>query len=190
MSPLVLHYEKKSESDLIEKQFLDVHKDAAGFAEKCGVLLCMENIEVEYVEPVIDFINKVSHENMKMTYDMGHGFLASRYFGFDFLESIRKSKDLIAHLHLSDNTGTFEELRITDRFLYDKLSLEYRFAYGRGDIHIPPLWGKIPYTEVSEIMKGFKGTAVCEFYSDFYKPFFSKIYSDVKNLFDTGGNKK
>ena len=182
MSPLVLHYEKKSDSDLLEEQFFNAHYEAAEVAKENNVLLCLENIEVEYVDPVIETVKRINHPNMKMTYDIGHGFLASKYLGFDYLDSIKKSLPYLGHLHLSDNAGEFEELRITNRSVYDNLDMKYRFAYGSGDIHIPPLWGAIPYREVEEVIRGFEGVALCEFYSDYYKPFLSKIYNDVNNL--------
>ena len=47
-----------------------------------------------------------------------------------------------------------------------------------------PLWGKLPYTEISNILKDYGGIGVCEFYSDYYKPFFWKIYSDIDSLFN------
>ncbi len=187
MNPIVLHYEKKSDSEKIEKQFFDAHWEAALLAEKLGIMVCIENIEVEYIDPVIDFVKEIDHPNFKMTFDMGHAFLASKYFGFDFLESIKKALPVLRHLHLSDNSGTFEELRITDRMTYDGLNMGYRFAFGRGDIHLPPLWGNIPYKEIAEIVKDFKGIALCEFYSDYYKPFLGKIHSDIDKLFNKSG---
>ena len=184
MNPLVLHYDEQTDSAEVEDLFFRAHYDAAIVAEKFDLELCIENIELEYVDPVINFVKQINRSNFKMTFDLGHAFLASRYLDFDYLESIRRSLPVIGHLHLSDNTGIFEMLRITNRPVYDKLPLGYRFSFGRGDIHIPPLWGRLPYDEISEILKGYDGLGVCEFYSDYYKPFFSKICSDINTLFN------
>ncbi len=179
---LNLHYEKKSDSDFIENRFLEAHIEAAEYAEKKGITLAMENIEVEFVDPVIDFVKKVSKKNFVLNYDIGHGFLASSYIGFDFLQSIRKAAPHLGHLHISDNTGVFEPLRITDRSVYDRLPMGYRIALGRGDIHIPPLWGNIPYDEVFKILKNYDNIVLCEFYTELFRPFFREIREGVETV--------
>lgn len=184
MDPLVIHFEEESGSQAIEERFYDAHLAAADLAGELGTTLCIENIEVEHVQPVISFIQKMDHPAMRMTYDVGHAFLASRYFGFDYLESLKASLPYLGHLHLTDNSGTFEELRITDRPTYDKMSMSYRYAYGRGDIHLPPLWGMLPYNDIASIVRGFSGTAVCEFYSGYYKPFLADVHTSVDVLFN------
>ena len=180
---LNLHYEKKSESDEVEERFLEGHLKACDYAEKLGIDLTIENIEVEFVDPVIDFVKKVNRKNFSMNYDIGHGFLASDYLGFDFLDSIRKAVPVLGHLHFSDNTGKFEILRITDRPVYDKLPMGNRFALGRGDIHLPPLWGNIPYDRVAEILKGYDKTVICEFYTQYFIPFLKDIRINTEKLF-------
>ena len=182
-SLLNLHYEKKSDSAEIEERFLEGHLKACDYAEELGIDLAIENIEVEFVDPVIDFVKKVDRDNFTMNYDIGHGFLASDYLGFDFLESIKKSLPVLGHLHFSDNTGKFEMLRITDRPVYDNLPMGNRFALGRGDIHLPPLWGKIPYDKVAEILKGYDKTVICEFYVKYFIPFLGEVRENTAQLF-------
>ena len=143
MNPLVLHYEFETKDLKIEEQFIELHIEVAEFASNHGVELCIENIEVERVDPVIRFLERTNTPNLRMTFDTGHAFLAARYFHFDFLEALEASLPYKSHMHLSDHTGTFEELRITDRVAYDALSKTRRIAFGRGDIHLPPYWGKI-----------------------------------------------
>ncbi len=179
---LNLHYEKQSNSAEIEKRFLESHIEAAEYAEKLGITLAMENIEVEYADPVMEFVKKVNRKNFVLNYDTGHGFLASTYIGFDYLDSIRKSAPLLGHLHISDNTGIFEPLRITNRSVYDSLPMSYRIALGRGDIHIPPLWGRIPYEEIFKILKDYDGIVLCEFNSELYRPFLKQIRQDIESL--------
>lgn len=182
--PLVLHYEQKTGFAQTEAHFFDAHAEAARAAQQQGITLCVENIEVEHVDPVIEFVKRLNHPHLRMNYDLGHGFLASRYYGFDFLESLKKALPVMGHLHLSDNAGTFEELRLTDRTTYDTMNLGYRFALGRGDVHLPPLWGSLPYVEAAEILKGYQGIGICEFYSDYFTPFLGKIRSDIDALFN------
>ena len=178
-SPLVLHFEEQSKDLEIEGRFLDAHRRLASRARSLGVSLCVENIEVERVQPVVRFISEVASPALSMAFDTGHAFLASRYFHFDFLESLRQALPLITHVHLSDNTGDFEPLRITNRVVYDALPKGYRFAFGRGDVHLPPYWGDIPLDAVFSATRGFEGIYVCECYSEYFHPFLSQVRERV-----------
>jgi len=180
MSPLVLHYECQSKDLMAETRFRDAHRWAADLAAEKGVLLCLENIEVEQMEPVVRFVEELAHPNLRMTIDVGHAFLAANYFHFDFLDAIRLAMPLAAHMHLSGNTGDFEELRITNRPVYDSLSKGQRFTFGRGDIHAPPLWGRIPYDEVLRIARDYRGVFLCEYYTQFFKPFLADTQKRVR----------
>ena len=183
-SPLVLHYELKSRDRKVERDFLQAHREAADYAAKHGITIVVENIEVELVDPVIDFVAEVDSPNLRLAFDTGHAFLASRYFHFDFLESFRKGLPFLVHIHLSDNTGNFEELRITDRWAYDSLPMGMRFEYGRGDIHLPPFFGKVPYNELFDMLFStypqWEGMFVCEYYSDMFLPFNREVQEKVR----------
>ena len=180
MSPLVLHYELQSRNQEVERQFLEAHREAAAYAKDRGVLLVVENIEVERVEPVIELVAAVNSPHLRLAFDTGHAFLASRYFQFDFLDAFRKALPYLGHFHLSDNTGVFEELRITDRPIYDALPMGWRYEYGRGDIHLPPYFGKIPYDTLFELAKGYRGMFICEYYSERFLPFNGDIQLKVR----------
>ena len=180
LNPLVLHFEVASKDPATEKRFLEEHLEAADFAASLGVTLCIENIEVETVDPVIDFVEKASHPNLRMNFDTGHAWLASKYFGFDFLGSLRRSLPVLGHMHLSDNTGVFEELRITDRPRYDTMPAGYRMTFGRGDIHLPPYWGSIPFDEVFQILHDYSGVFVCEYKSSRFLPFNRSVQERVR----------
>ncbi|MCE5255405.1 MAG: sugar phosphate isomerase/epimerase [Spirochaetaceae bacterium] len=182
MSPLVLHYEVQSRNREVEAYFLQAHKEAAAYAEQKGVLIVVENIEVELVEPVIELVDSVNSKNLKLAFDTGHAFLASHYFKFDYIRTFKKTLPYLAHLHLSDNTGVFEELRLTDRPKYDSLPMGYRYEYGRGDIHLPPYFGKIPYDELFALTKGYQGMYICEYYVERFMPFMA----DVQSMVSTG----
>lgn len=179
-SPLVLHYEQESRDVLVEQRFADAHARAASLARECGVLLCIENIEVERMEPVVRLVREIDSPALRMTFDTGHAFLAAGFFHFDFLESLRLAAPVVAHLHLSDNTGEFERLRIADRVAYDALSKGMRVAFGRGDIHLPPFWGRVPFGRVFELTRGCGGIHVCEFESVRFRPFLRGIQERVR----------
>jgi sugar phosphate isomerase/epimerase len=179
-NPLVLHYELESRDAGVEESFLEAHREAADRAAGLGLDLCIENIEVELVDPVVRFVRRVDRPNFRMNFDTGHAFLASRYFHFDFLEALQKALPLLGHVHLNDNTGVFEELRITDRPRYDHLSMSYRRTFGRGDIHIPPFWGVIPFDKVFGLLKDYRGLFVCEYVAQDFLPFNRSVQEKVR----------
>ena len=51
---------------------------------------------------------------------------------------------VVGHVHLNDNTGVFEELRITDRPRYDHLSMGYRRTFGGGTSTCRPSGARSP----------------------------------------------
>jgi sugar phosphate isomerase/epimerase len=179
-NPLVLHYELESRDARVEERFLEAHRGAADAAARLGLTLCIENIEVELVEPVVRFVQRVDRPNFLMNLDTGHAFLASRYFHFDFLEAIRAALPVVGHVHLNDNTGAFEELRITDRPRYNSLSMGTRRTFGRGDIHVPPFWGAIPFAEVFGLLKDYRGMFVCEYTAETFTPFNRSVQEKVR----------
>jgi sugar phosphate isomerase/epimerase len=178
--PLVLHYELASRDARVEERFLDAHREAAEAAARLGLRLCIENIEVELVEPVVRFVRAVDRPNFRMCFDAGHAFLASRYFHFDFLEALRAALPLLGHVHLNDNTGDFEELRITDRPTYNQLPMGLRRTFGRGDIHLPPFWGSIPFEEVFALLREYLGMFVCEYTAQDFTPFNRSVQEKVR----------
>lgn len=179
--PLVLHYELESRDARVEERFLEAHREAADLAARLGLRLCIENIEVELVEPVVRFVRRVDRPNFLMNLDTGHAFLAARYFGFDFLEALRTAIPVVGHVHLNDNTGDFEELRITDRPRYNALSMGYRRTFGRGDIHVPPFWGAIPFAEVFALLKDYRGMFMCEYTAETFSPFNKAVQEKVRS---------
>lgn len=178
---LVLHYELESKDGQVEERFREAHREAADLAAGLGLVLCIENIEVERVEPCVRFVRAVDRPNFLMTFDTGHAFLASRYFHFDFLEALRAAIPVVGHVHLSDNTGVFEELRITDRPRYDHLPMGYRRTFGRGDIHLPPFWGAIPFAEVFGLLKDYRGRYICEYTAPDFIPFNRSVQEKVRS---------
>ncbi|MBI9096500.1 MAG: sugar phosphate isomerase/epimerase [Sphaerochaeta sp.] len=181
MKVLVLHYEVKSQNQVAEKQFVEAHRKAAFLAAELGVVICVENIEVELVLPVVELAQEIDHPNLRLNLDTGHAFLAAHYYQFDFLKAVEMMAPYLGHVHLNDNTGTFESLRITNRTVYDGLPMGYRREFGRGDIHLPPFYGKLPFGEVlSRIPPDYSGIFICEYMSEDFGPLNKKIQEQVR----------
>ncbi len=158
---LVIHFEQQSQDPEDEAAFEDAIlrlSDEAG-----DVLLGIENIEVERPEPVIECIRRVNRPNVAMTLDIGHMYLAAAHFRFDFLEAIRSALPLVRHVHVNDNFGRYDPLRLENFTVYRTQTPADTFPLGKGDLHLPVGWGTIPLETVFEHLQGFRGTAVHEY---------------------------
>ena len=179
---LNLHYEEYSRDRQAEGQFMDRIKEAADRGQEQGVLVNVENIEVEDYRYALEAVCRTDHPNCGMTLDLGHLWLSANYFGYDFLDAVADCAPYVRHIHINDNNGVFEPMRLTDCQLYNTLDKGYRFAFSRGDIHIPPFWGNVPLAEAFSILKraGYNGIWLCEYYSHLFHPLNADIRRDVE----------
>ncbi len=191
-TPLVVHFDSKSNMVEKELQFKKYLEKGVLYAEKKNVLICLENIEIERVMPVLDVVKELNLENLKMTFDTGHAYLASKYYNFNYLETLEACLPYIGHVHLNDNLGIFENTRITNRLYYDSLEEGMRRELAMGDIHLPPFFGQVPFDDIFRLLKNYRGKYLCEYYTNSYIPFENQIYNRVKKAIESnwGKNKK
>jgi sugar phosphate isomerase/epimerase len=78
-------------------------------------------------------IEGVAHPAVGVCLDFSHVFLAAEWFGFDFLDGVRKLAPLAKHLHVQDTFGLARDVEVP--------------ALGYGDLHLPPGWGRVPLAE-------------------------------------------
>ncbi len=145
---LVVHYEARSDSLAVEEQFKTAIEAAAELAGAHGVILGIENIEVERTERVLEFLEALRHPWVRMTYDFAHDFLASDLYGYDYLQSTRACVPYAAHLHLTDNFGRFNMARLGEWALYQATPTADITVTGMGDAHLPLGWGTLPAAQV------------------------------------------
>lgn len=178
---LNFHYEQRAEDPALEAQFMTRMTEACDLGQRLGVAVNIENVEVEHYRWALEAVKLLNHPNCGMTLDLGHLWIAAHYFGFDYLPAVEACAPYVRHLHINDNHGVFEPMRLTNKDLYDTLDKGYRFAFSRGDIHIPPLWGSAPLREAFAILSraGYGGIWLCEYYSQYFTPFNSDIRQKV-----------
>ena len=82
------------------------------------------------------FVESINHAGIGVCIDFGHSFLSSQWNGFDYLEGIARLAPLTTHFHVQDNMGI------------SAYSGGKSFALGRGDLHMGPGEGAIPFDEV------------------------------------------
>jgi sugar phosphate isomerase/epimerase len=158
---LVIHFEQLSRDREDEAAFTDAIRrlsDEAG-----DVLLGIENIEVERVEPVVERVREIGRPNVVMTLDVGHAMLAAAYFRFNLLEAIAAARPLVRHVHMNDNFGRYDPLRLENFTLYRTQTPADTFPLGKGDLHLPVGWGAIPLDRVFEALQGYRGAVIHEY---------------------------
>lgn len=169
---LNLHFEEYSRNREKERRFLDRVREAADRGSELGVAVNVENVEVEDFRYGLDAVRELGHPNCGMTLDLGHLWLSANYFGYDYLDAVAQCAPVVRHIHINDNDGVFEPMRLTDYHVYNTLDKGYRFTFSRGDIHIPPFWGTAPLGKAFSILKqaGYPGIWLCEYYSHLFHP--------------------
>jgi sugar phosphate isomerase/epimerase len=161
---LVVHYEARSDDPAVEAQFRAAIEQAADLAGQHGVVLGIENIEVERTERVIEFVEQLAHPFVRMTYDFAHDYLASDLFDYDYLQSARACVPYAAHLHLTDNFGRFNMARLGDWALYQSIPYPDINVTGLGDTHLPLGWGTLPAHAIFSLFAshGYRGLLISE----------------------------
>ncbi len=139
-------------------------QEMSRLAADAGVLLGMENARpyldgspycyAERPEELVKLIRAVDRQNVGITLDLGHAYLASRFYGFDFLRAVRAAAPYVRHLHIHDNFGKVIAS-------YEKKQPELA-AKGRGDLHLPPGWGEIPLRDVFRLLDNYEGVLTME----------------------------
>lgn len=114
------------------------------------------------IPDLIRQVEAVNHQNLGLTLDFAHLFLAANYCGFDYLEAIRQAAPYVRHLHGNDNFGRLGGV-------FDSLS--ECIPYGDGDLHLPPGWGAIPHIEALAQLPNYTGLYILELRPRFYEDF-------------------
>lgn len=116
-------------------------KTLTKLAKDYSITLLLENLHKEkgwdrfgiLPQELLAIISLVNEENLKITLDVGHAFLASNLYGFELTDFFGYLSPYIYHVHLHDNLGIPAE--IDERF---------------GDQHLPIGKGKIDFNKIFE----------------------------------------
>ncbi len=178
---LNLHFEAYSHDRQQEARWAQRVREAADLGGELGVALNVENVEIEDVRYALEAVVALDHPNVGMTLDLGHLWLSANYFHYDYLEAVKDCAPRVRHLHVNDNGGVFEPMRLTDFDLYNTLGRGYRFTFDRGDIHVAPFWGTAPLAGAFRLLKeaGYSGVWLCEYYSKSFHPLNGQIRQRV-----------
>jgi sugar phosphate isomerase/epimerase len=86
---------------------------------------------------VLGVIQAVNQENLKFCFDIGHGTLSAKQYGFDIVDFVTVLSPYLYHMHIHDNQGIPE---IVDPAF--------------GDQHLPLGQGKVEYNRLFQAIIG------------------------------------
>jgi sugar phosphate isomerase/epimerase len=121
-------------------------------------------------------IEAVAHPAVGICIDFGHTYMSARWYGFEYLQGIERLAPLTTHFHLHDLTGIpeFGEASPT---------------LGRGDLHLPPGWGAIPFDELfSRVSFPRDPVFNVEVWGTRFLPHLSSILTECRRLADLAPN--
>jgi sugar phosphate isomerase/epimerase len=110
------------------------------------------------IPPIVRQLEAIDHPNVAMTLDIAHLHIAAHDLGFDYLTAVEQAAPWVKHLHANDNFGRL------DQGFDNEVD---RWAYGEADIHLPPGWGSIPYTDVFARLPDYQGDMILEIKAGF-----------------------
>ncbi len=147
LSPLEKVEGKKRERNIL--------KEFSVLLRQAKVILGMENARpfigekgYTYAEEIGELakqVKDIDEENIGITLDIGHAYLSTMLYNQDFIRTIAKVKPRLKHMHLQDNCGRPSYFQEKDQDLL--------VAHGRGDMHMPPGWGEIPFEKAVQALE-------------------------------------
>lgn len=134
------------------------------------------------LEELVEQIKEIDHSNVGITLDFGHAFLASKYYRFSFIDSVKLALPYLKHIHIHD---CFGKPKISEEDVDIDL-----IQFGIGDLHMPLGWGEIPYDRVFPLLENYQGILCLEL-KPRYKRFYQYSFQLLKELIESvKGNHK
>ena len=171
---------KQKELENLKKIEQDILKSLSSTLKDANVILCMENARpfigekgytyAEDIEELVKQVKEIDDENIRIALDFGHAYLSTSLYNKDFLKTISKVKPYLKHLHLHDNFGYLSYFQEKDQNLL--------IVNGRGDMHMPPGWGKIPFKKAIQVLN----PADCFFIIELRPRYFEYIKESKETL--------
>jgi sugar phosphate isomerase/epimerase len=121
-------------------------------------------------EQLVRQVEEIAHPNVGICIDFGHVYLASHWYGFDYVEGIRTLAPHTIHFHVQDLTAI-------------DATGDGSPTLGRGDLHLPPGWGDIPFDAVfSSIDFPRNPIFNVEIWGTRFLPYRDEVLAEIKRL--------
>jgi sugar phosphate isomerase/epimerase len=159
-----------------------VHPSYASSPRALKLIFLQEVRKYKYgtkIEELVDQVKKIDRDNVGITLDFGHAYLASKYYRFNFLDSIKLALPYIKHAHIHDCFGKSQQS-------YEERDINL-IQFGIGDMHMPFGWGEIPYQKIFPLLKNYNGVLCLEL-KPRYKKFYKYSLERVKELIESTSN--
>jgi len=135
------------------------------------ILICMENARpylfhspycyAERIDSLKEQVLKINRPNVRINLDIGHLYLAAKFYKYDPVEAVISIRDLIAHTHMHDNFG--------NAVYYHEKQQTHQIPFGKGDSHMPVGWGEIPFKPIlSTFATSYDGMFMMELRSRYF----------------------
>jgi sugar phosphate isomerase/epimerase len=134
---------------------------------------CKDYCYAENINQLSEIVRLLNSENIAINLDVGHAFLASKFYEIPLLESIRKAAPYVKHMHVHDNYGKL-------CYYYEKTQVDL-VPLGKGDMHMPIGWGAVPFKEILSELKGYPGIFLNELRPR-YMDYFGDVYNTMQSL--------
>ncbi len=171
------------ETEKLKKIEQDILKDFSLNLKEANAVLCLENARpfigekgytyAEDSEELVKQVKEIGSENIRINLDFGHAYLSTNFYNKDFLKTISKVKPYLKHLHFHDNFGYPVYFHEKDQNLL--------IPNGRGDMHMPPGWGNLPFKEAIKILNPVDCFFVIELRSRYFE-YIRESKKALKNL--------
>jgi sugar phosphate isomerase/epimerase len=153
---------KEKEEQLLTRERISLGELADQFPQ---VIIAVENARPylfhspygygERLEDLKKLVEQVDRPNVRVTLDIGHLYMAAKFYGFQPVDAVIGIRELIAHTHIHDNFG--------GSIYYNEKIQTHQIPFGRGDAHMPVGWGEIPFSAIlSAYMPGEDGLMIQE----------------------------
>ena len=160
------------ESEESRGKEVEALREIGTYAKDQGVVVGVENTG-SGIRDVVQQIEAVGLESVRLALDLGHLFLADQSLGLDYLEEVAYAAPWVGHIHVNDNLGV--EGRPN--------AFPIRIMYGETDLHLPPGWGKVPYSDVIPHLKDYQGLWILEVHERF-RDHWSECLEMMHRLFE------
>ncbi len=146
--------EDESAVERLKARERDLLKEFSDLASDRGVLIAVENSNIEpevargrvyaygaRVEELVEQIIQIHRSNVGITLDLGHAYVASRHYSFDYHAAVQLAAPYVKNLHVYDSFGRVNQVEVP-------LPYMYQVMYGLDDLHLPIGWGDMPLERV------------------------------------------
>ena len=116
----------------------------------------------EHIDKLKQQVLDIDRDNVRITLDIGHLYVASKAYGFDSVEAVKSIAPLIAHTHVHDNFGGL-------KYYFQRYEKDL-VPFGMGDAHMPVGRGEIPIREILAAYAGrYNGMYMIELAGNYYE---------------------